>query len=277
VSTGTTIRRFFSTPKGLLIIILAVLVLLAAPHEGTRLVAPGLAGAVLAAGAIDLFVLRKKQNSWTVPDGAVLTGLFVAMVMSPHQPWYVFASASAVAVLSKYLFRTQSANVFNPAALGLVASFYMFGAGHNWWGALPTLHPAALVVVVVTGVFITDRVNKIPLVLVFLGVYYALFTLTAFLGDPQRVAEIYRAPDIHAVLFFAFFILTDPPTSPVRYPDQIFCGVLVAVASYLFFQIVGAVYFLLAGVLVGNVWEAWRRWSSLRRRMADRERAASVV
>lgn len=61
------------------------------------------------------------------------------------------------------------------------------------------------------------------------------------------------------MLFFAFFILTDPPTSPVKYPQQIVCGVLVAGVSYAVFEFVGAAYYLLAGVLVGNVWEAWRR------------------
>jgi hypothetical protein len=73
------------------------------------------------------------------------------------------------------------------------------------------------------------------------------------------VAAIFRPPDAHAALFFAFFILTDPPTSPVKYPDQLVCGVIVAVSSFVVFQWIGAVYFLLAGVLVGNVWEAWRR------------------
>ena len=102
--------------------------------------------------------------------------------------------------------------------------------------------------------------NKIPLVLIFLGTYFGLFTLTTFLGDPGKIAEIFRAPDLHAVLFFAFFILTDPPTSPVRYPDQLVCGVLIALASYATFEWVGAAYYLLAGVLIGNVWEAWHRW-----------------
>ena len=128
---------------------------------------------------------------------------------------------------------------------------------------MPDLAPGALIVLFVTGVFIADRVNKIPMVLVFLGIYYLLFTLTAFLGNPQQVAEIFRSPDLHAVLYFAFFILTDPPTSPVRYPDQVIYGVIVAVASYLFFELLGAVFYLLAGVLVGNVWEAARRWSKL--------------
>ena len=61
------------------------------------------------------------------------------------------------------------------------------------------------------------------------------------------------------MLYFAFFMLTDPPTAPIKYRDQVICGVLVAVVSYALFETVGVVYYLLAGLLVGNVWEAWRR------------------
>jgi Na+-translocating ferredoxin:NAD+ oxidoreductase RnfD subunit len=64
---------------------------------------------------------------------------------------------------------------------------------------------------------------------------------------------------LQAALFFAFFILTDPPTSPVKYVDQLVCGAIVAAASFATFELVGAACYLLAGVLVGNVWEAWRR------------------
>ncbi len=112
---------------------------------------------------------------------------------------------------------------------------------------------------VAAGVFIADRVNKMPLVLAFLGTYFLLFTVTAFVGDPRWVAEIFRSPDLEAALYFAFIILTDPPTSPAKYPDQIVCGMIVAVVSYAFFEWAGVVYYLLAGVLAGNVWEAWRR------------------
>src|SRR6185295_3975284 len=97
------------------------------------------------------------------------------------------------------------------------------------------------------------------LVLAFLGSYYLLFTATAFVGSPGHVAEVFRPPDLQAVLFFAFFILTDPPTSPVKYPDQIVCGVLVAAVSYAVFEWTGAVHYLLCGVLAGNIWEARRR------------------
>ena len=50
MNIGLALRRFFSAPKGLLIIVLSILVALAAPSEGIRLVAPGLLSAIAAAG-----------------------------------------------------------------------------------------------------------------------------------------------------------------------------------------------------------------------------------
>lgn len=257
--SGRAAKKFFKTPKGLLTIILAFLVALAAPHEGIRAVWPGLISAVIVAGIVDLLILRQRKKVWEFPSGAVLTAMIVAMVLRAQEPWYVITTTSVAAVLSKYLFRLRAANVFNPAALAIVASFYVFHTGESWWGALPEAAPVAQVLMVAAGIFIADRVNKMPLVLAFLGAFYLLFTVTAFVGDPGRVSEVFRTPDLEAALFFAFIILSDPPTSPTRYPDQIACGVIVAVVSYSVYEWAGAVYYLLAGVLVGNVWEAWRR------------------
>ena len=255
------LRRFFKTPKGLLTIILVILVVVAAPGEGWRAVGPGLLGSVVIAAVLDMAILRMRRTHWDFPSGAVLTALIVCMVLRAQEPWYVPVATSVIAVLSKYVLRSRAANVFNPAALAIVIAYYVFHAGQSWWGALPEVAPFAQVLLLAGGLFITDRVNKMPLVLVFLGTHFLLFTAAAYAGDPQHVAEIFRSPDLQAALYFAFIILTDPPTSPVKYPDQLVFGAMVAVVSFAVFEWVGAVYFLLAGVLVGNVWEAWRRAS----------------
>jgi Na+-translocating ferredoxin:NAD+ oxidoreductase RnfD subunit len=252
-------RRFFRTPKGLLILTLGALVAIAAPHEGLAIVAPPLLSAVLAAGIADALILRYRHKHWEFPDGAVLTALLVVMVLSAQGPWYYAPVTALAGVLSKYIFRSRAANVFNPAALGIVATFYVFNTGQSWWGALPEVNPIAQLLLLATGWFIVDRVNKMPLLLAFLGSYFLLFTIAAFTRSPVGVAEIFRTPDLQAALFFAFFILSDPPTSPVKYHDQVVYGILVAVVSFAVFESIGAVYYLLAGVLVGNLWEAWRR------------------
>ncbi len=252
-------KKFFKTPKGLLIIILTALIAIAAPGQGLRVVLPGVVSAVVIAGIVDAAILGLKKKVWEFPSGAVLTAMITAMVLRAQEPWYVVTITAVTAVLSKYIFRSRHANVFNPAALAIIASFYCFHTGQSWWGALTELPLITQAVLLLAGVFITDRVNKMPLVLTFLGCYFLLFTVTSFVGDPRWVAEIYRSPDLQAVMYFAFIILTDPPTSPAKYPDQIIFGVMVAVVSFAFFEFAGVVYYLLAGVLTGNVWEAWRR------------------
>lgn len=104
-----------------------------------------------------------------------------------------------------------------------------------------------------------DRVNKMPLAVTYLGAFFGLFALTAFLGNPTGVQEAFRSPDANAALFLALFMLDDPPTSPIRYRNQVVFAILAALASYAIYMTVGAVYYLPAGILVANAWESWRR------------------
>jgi enediyne biosynthesis protein E5 len=252
--------HFLKSPKGLLTILLVILTAIAAPGEGAGVVLRNMGLAALAAGIVDLFFIRWRKGHWEYPSGAVLTAMIVAMVMRAQEPWLIPVVTSVIAVLSKYALRTRQANVFNPAAFALVLMFYLMPHGQSWWGALPEVTPLWLrAALLAGGIYLTNRVNKLPLVLAFLGVYFCLFTATAFLGDSRHVAEIFRSPDIDAVIYFTLVILTDPPTSPAKYQGQWVFGIIVATASYAVFMVFGAAYFLLAGVLAGNVWEAWRR------------------
>jgi Na+-translocating ferredoxin:NAD+ oxidoreductase RnfD subunit len=255
------LRKFFRTPKGLLLPILVVLVLIAAPGQGVAETAPGLIAAVVISGVLDAVILRRRRGHWNFPSGAALTALIAGMVLRAQEHWYVPVGASVIGVLSKYVLRSRACNVFNPAALGVIAAYHIFHAGNSWWGALPESSPVLQLAMVAGGYFITGKVNKIPLVLVFLGCHFFLFSCAAFLADPQHVMEIFRAPDLQAALYFALIILTDPPTSPIKYRDQVKFGILVAAVSFAVFETTGVVYFLLAGVLVGNIWESWRRLS----------------
>ncbi|MGV3707577.1 MAG: RnfABCDGE type electron transport complex subunit D [Gemmatimonas sp.] len=263
-SVSQQLQRFFRTPKGLLIIALLVLIIPASISAGLSRVAPGMLAACAIAMLIDAPILRYREKEWQFPSGALLSGMLVAMVLSPFQTWHIATVAAAVAIVSKYIARTRSANVFNPAALALVVVYYIFDGrtGQSWWGALSEMHPVAMAALFGTGLFITNRVNKMPAVLAFLGVYYLLFTIASFIGDPGHVAGIYRAPYLQMALFFAFFMVTDPPTSPPKQRDQVIFGAIVAVASFAIFEIYHWIFFMLAGLLVGNVWEAGRRWYS---------------
>jgi Na+-translocating ferredoxin:NAD+ oxidoreductase RnfD subunit len=181
----------------------------------------------------------------------LLSGLFVFGILSVDESWLVVAWTSAFAVLSKRILTTEREHIFNPAALGLVWAPIAFGSGESWWGALGDVAWVWLVVLAALGLFLTDRLNKFPLVLTFLAVYFGIFTV-ASVYNAHSVAEMFREPFVQAALFLAFFMLTDPPTSPNRYLDQVWYGLLAAVTAGAA-QLLGAgQVYLLIGVLVPN-------------------------
>ena len=264
--------RFFRTPKGLMLIILVALLGVAAPNsagDGPRLLAAG----ALAAAALDVMIVYGMWGEWAFPSGALLTGLFIGGLVDPFERVQVVVVIAIAAIFAKHIVRMGGSHVFNPAALGLVASSVVFGSGQSWWAALPDLGAIGVAAVAVSGWWIARRLNKLPMVATFLGAYLVLFTVTAIAGSPDQVSEVFRSPDLQAALFFAFFMLTDPPTSPVRYRDQAIYGALVAAGSYAVFMQFGVVYFLLAGLLAGNAVEAGRRTVARRRRRTRSARA----
>jgi Na+-translocating ferredoxin:NAD+ oxidoreductase RnfD subunit len=264
--------RFIRSPKGVLLIALGLLAAIAGTTVGLPRVAVHIGSAMLAAAAIDVCLTLWTRDEWMFPSGAMLTGLIVALILSPTGSPSVAALTSIVAIASKYLFRTRWSNVFNPAALALVVAYFAFGAQESWWGALPDLPVVSVALLIAVGVFIADRVNKLPMVLVFLASFFGLFAVGSCAFDPAGIPEIFRSPDANATLFLALFMLDDPPTSPVRYGDQVRFALIAAVASCAAFALIGAVYFLPAGVLVANAWESLRR---VRERAARAARAVT--
>jgi len=242
-----------------MILILLALLALVTRQTGIGVVAPGLLAAVGSAALLDtaLLWLTRGKPSW--PSGAVLSSLFIVLILDPHTPAYVSTCTAIVAINSKYLLHTRMANIFNPAAFALVVNYFLFASGQSWWGALPDLPAPFILLLLAAMVFIAQRIKKVPMVIAFLGSYFVFFTITAFILDPASVAEVFRVPDTNAALFFAGFMLTDPPTSPTKGRDQFVYAVIVALASVALYLLFGALWFLPGGLLIGNLWVAAQR------------------
>jgi Na+-translocating ferredoxin:NAD+ oxidoreductase RnfD subunit len=254
------LKKFLRTPKGYLLIALAVLFAITAPHQGLQAVMVMLV-AVGMATASDALLTYLERGVRVVPSSALLTGMIVGLIISPQEPALVVVTVSFMAIVAKHVLRTPRGHIFNPAALALAVASPLFGSGEGWWGAASGLPVYALAPLLLAGYLVADRVNKMPSVLAFLGVYFTCFTLTA-LGtnmDAIRVAEIYRDPFLNSALFFAFFMLTDPPTTPARPQDQVVFGAGVALIAAAVELVLGTETFLLIGLLIGNACWAWRR------------------
>lgn len=263
------LRRALRSPKGNLLALLGALTVLAVFAAGDSVVVPNVMNAVGAATLADILIQRIERKLWIFPTAGILTGLIVALVLSPYDSHMIAPATAVLAISSKHIFRARLANIFNPAAFALVFAAIAFDAGHSWWGALPDWGWGGALVILAAGWYTANRINKLPLVLVFLGTFYGLFTVASFVGGPE-VGSVFRAPDFQAALFFAFFMLDDPPTCPVKYRDQAVFGVVVAAVSFGVFEYFGWLYYLLAGLLVGNAWWAAQRTLRAQRRQAKR-------
>jgi Na+-translocating ferredoxin:NAD+ oxidoreductase RnfD subunit len=259
-------RRALRSPKGNLLAVLGALALVAAFVAGPSLVVPRMMDAVGAAALTDIFIQRIERKVWVFPTAGILSGLIVALVLSPYDSFIIAPATAILAITSKHMFRARLANIFNPAAFALVLAAVLFDAGHSWWGALPDWSWAGALIVLIAGGYTANRINKVPLVLAFLGTFYGLFTIASFSGTGADVGSVFRAPDFQAALFFALFMLDDPPTCPVKYRDQVIFSVIVGVVAFASFEYFGWLYYLLAGLLVGNAWWAIQRTVRARRR-----------
>ncbi len=257
-SRTNPLAAFLRTPKGSLTLLFVPFLALAVLATGWDAALPHVLVAVAGASLVDLLVARLAYGAWRWPSGAFLSGAIVALVLDPLQPHVVTFAVAVLASASKHVFRTRRGHVFNPAGFALLVSAPLFATAQSWWGAFADMPWPFLLLLIAGGFWIAGRVNKLPLVLSFTGAYFALFTFGA-LRSPARVAEMFRAPFLNAALFMAFFMLTDPPTSPGRYTDQVAIGALVAaVACAAQLAGVGQSY-LLVGLVVGNLALAWRR------------------
>lgn len=253
--------------------IFAVLLLIAAPSAGGQALFSSLFASVVPGCVIDSLWMFMQSRRLRTPTSALLSGLFVFSILSTSESWMVVAWTSSFAVLSKLILRGDREHFFNPAALALVWGPIAFGSGESWWGALGDVPSWWIVVLVAAGAFLADRLNKFPLVLSFLATYFAFFTIAA-VSNPTGTAEMFREPFLQAALFLAFFMLTDPPTSPNRYLDQVWFGMLAALAAGVA-QLLGAGQtYLLMGVLVANAALAVVRFT---RRRANESTSSPVT
>jgi Na+-translocating ferredoxin:NAD+ oxidoreductase RnfD subunit len=259
-------KLFARSPKGLMLWVLLLLAALAAPADGAHRVAATILAALISAAVVDVMIASIEQARFVFPTSSLLTGLFVALLMSPTEPWYTTAAAAILAVCSKHLLRTRRWTIFNPAAVGLLLVALLFSSSESWWGSLPDLPGVLLLVLLLSGGLIVEKVNKWPQTLAFLATFYLLFTAASFFQSSPLVIEAFRVPYLNTAIFFAAFMLSDPPTSPARYGEQLVYGVGVAVLSFAVQLAFHPQYFLLAGLLIGNAAFAWWRSRPVRQR-----------
>jgi Na+-transporting NADH:ubiquinone oxidoreductase subunit NqrB len=161
------------------------------------------------------------------------------------------AGAVAIAVSSKFLLRFRGRHVFNPTNLALAVSPFLFAAwlSPGQWGTDAFL-AAGLASM---GAVITGSVRRFDMSLTFLAGYAAfLFGRAFYYGDPAAIPL--HAMQNAGLALFAFFMLSDPVTTPKARTARMLFGAATLGATLLlqfyFFVPAAFIYGLLASTAV---------------------------
>jgi len=143
--------RWARTPKALTVAALLLLAMLELPARGAGALAVVLLTG-LVGGAADAGMAWLAGRRVPLPDGGVITGLIVALVIDPTQSLVAPLAATLAGLAAKHALRTRWSNILNPAAVGLIVAYLVLGRLQSWGGALPDLPTGFLAVLLLVGV-----------------------------------------------------------------------------------------------------------------------------
>ena len=151
--------------------------------------------------------------------------------------------AATVAIGSKFLIRVKGKHVFNPANVALVA--LMLVSDRAWvssgqWGSTAIVAFALACL----GLIVLTHARRAETTIGFLAVYAGLlFCRALWLEDPLSI-PLHQIQN-GALLLFAFFMISDPKTTPNTAAGRyVFAGIVAVIAfaiQFVFYEINGPI------------------------------------
>ncbi|MGB5332458.1 MAG: RnfABCDGE type electron transport complex subunit D [Woeseiaceae bacterium] len=164
------------------------------------------------------------------PLSPLITSLSLTLLLRTDEV-ALAAAAAALAIGSKFLIRFHGKHVFNPANMALVT--LMLASDQAWvssgqWGsaAIGAFALACL------GFLVLTRARRAETTIAFLLIYASLlFGRAVWLGDPLAIPmhQIQNG----ALLIFAFFMISDPKTTPNSAAGRVLFAAVVAVIAFI--------------------------------------------
>lgn len=191
----------------------------------------GIVGSCLFFQLFFSYIFNKPLSSL---KSALITGLGLSMLLKTSDV-PVAVLAGAIAIGSKFLITYKGKHIFNPANVAIIATILI--TRNAWispgqWGSSEII----LYFFSAAGLMVLLKCGRIDTSLAFLGTYLLLDVvyLLLYLGWPGDF--LYHKYTNGAVLLYAFFMITDPATTPNHKTARIIWAVLIAVVSFYMFH-----------------------------------------
>ena len=156
----------------------------------------------------------------------LITGLSLSLLLRADEAWLP-AIAGFIAIASKFALRIDGRHIFNPAGFAIVV--LLLTSSGVWispgqWGA--SIWLATLLVFF--AILVLQAAQRSDIALFFLGSHATLLFARAYwLGDPLAI-PLHQLQS-GSLLIFAFFMISDPRTTPDSRAARFFFAFAVAV------------------------------------------------
>ncbi len=162
------------------------------------------------------------------PKSALISSLSLCLLLRTDSLGLA-ASTAAVTIASKFLLRIDDRHVFNPTNFGLAV---MMALGTSVWVSPGQWGTGAFFAFLLVGCggLVIHRAARSDVTYALIGFYAAIvFARAAFLGDPLAIPVHHLQNG--AFLLFAFFMISDPKTTPDSRAGRIVFALMVAVGA----------------------------------------------
>ena len=163
------------------------------------------------------------------PLSALITSLSLTLLLRTEFAGLA-ATAAVIAIGSKFLIRFNNKHVFNPANVALVSLMLLSDSAwvsSGQWGsaAIGAFALACL------GFLVLTRAKRAETTIAFLCIYGSLlFGRALWLGDPLSIPL--HQMQSGALLIFAFFMISDPKTTPDAPFGRVLFSMIVAATAF---------------------------------------------
>jgi Na+-translocating ferredoxin:NAD+ oxidoreductase RnfD subunit len=188
----------------------------------------------LVASVVDLGIQRWRFSRPRVPDTAIASALFIALLLPPTFSGFLAVVVTISAILLRHALRSRGHPWENPAALGIVLASLAFHALPAWWVAVAPWEEALLGLL--GGLLLLRHRRRVIASVSFFG-FFALLTTVEYVarfsltGQPLSAGVLELSVLDPVILFFGLFMVPEPRTSPVRPLAQLLYGLGVATGT----------------------------------------------
>ena len=225
---GALLRALLADPRHYQIIVLSSLILLGTFHFAFQLPwwhVVACVGSTVGTQAVADKIIGRKFDA----RSPLISALSLTLLLRTGSVTLSIA-AGILAISSKYVLRWRGKHIFNPANFGLVILSLLFtGAwiSPGQWGTAPIF----AVFLLGMGGIVTGKAKRWDVSLTLLASYAALLFGRAFwLGDPLTI-PVHQLQS-GALLIFAFFMISDPKTTPDARLGRVLYAMMVAALGF---------------------------------------------